>query len=378
LHRVAAAIHRLSIKIVYPEAKLQFRSQKIQYLMSLLEERIALMVRLGRYITDNREEWQHAVALAERMNGWFTQGFVQLAARNIAGAFLQEDKLGSWLNAYPAISENNTPKTVGLVMAGNIPLVGFHDFLCVYLSGHKLNIKLSSKDTVLWEHILRVLGEWDTNFREQVSVGEMLKGCDAYIATGSNNSARYFEQYFQKYPHIIRKNRTSVAVLDGTESREQLSSLADDVCLYFGLGCRNVTKVYVPEGYPFEHLLPAFDRYRHHADHNKYKNNYDYQLALFLLNKVQYMTNGSVLMVPAESPFAAISVLHYEYYTDKNTLLHKLAADDRLQCITLKETPALPAETPLRTQIQPLGNNQVPGLRDYADGVDTMAFLTSL
>ena len=167
-------------------------------------------------------------------------------------------------------------------------------------------------------------------------------------------------------------------MLDGTESREQLSSLADDVCLYFGLGCRNVTKVYVPEGYPFEHLLPAFDRYKSHADHNKYKNNYDYQLALFLLNKVQYMTNGSVLMVPAESPFAAISVLHYEYYTDKNTLLHKLSADDRLQCITLKETTILPAGIILRAQIQSLGSNQSPGLCDYADGIDTMAFLAGL
>lgn len=345
---------------------------------------MALMVRLGHYIADNGEEWQDVVALAERMNGWFSPEFVQLAARNIATAFLQEDKLRSWLSTYPAIGDGNSRKTVGLVMAGNIPLVGFHDFLCVYLSGHKLNIKLSSKDTVLWEHILRLLGQWDSNFNEQVAIGEMLKGCDAYIATGSNNSARYFEQYFQKYPHIIRKNRTSVAVLDGTETAEQLSSLADDVCLYFGLGCRNITKVYVPEGYSFEQLLPVFDRYKHHADHNKYKNNYDYQLAIFLLNKVHYMTNSSVLMVPGESPFAAIGVLHYEYYTDKAALLGSLAADDRLQCITLKEAVLLPSETqasPARlatVQTQVLGSNQLPGLTDYADGVDTMTFLSSL
>ncbi len=380
--RLPPAIHRLSIKIVYPEAKLQFRSQKIQYLMSLLEERIALMVRLGHYITDNKEEWQYVVERAERMNGWFTGEYIRLAAQNIVDAFLQEDKLKNWLAQYPAVTKDSDRKTVGLVMAGNIPLVGFHDFLCVYLSGHKLNIKLSSKDTVLWEHILDVLKEWDSNFGEQVSVGEMLKGCDAYIATGSNNSARYFEQYFQKYPHIIRKNRTSVAVLDGTESPEQLSSLADDVCVYFGLGCRNITKIYVPEGYPFEQLLPVFDRYKHHADHNKYKNNYDFQLAIFLLNKVLYMTNGSVLMAPAESPFAAISILHYEYYSDKDALLRTLSSDDRLQCITMKQVAPLHREEPAahsgNTQTQAFGNNQAPGLMDYADGVDTMSFLTSL
>lgn len=351
--------------------------------MALLEERIAQMVRLGQYLTDNKEEWQNVVERAEWMNGWFAPEYVQLAAGNIAHEFLKEEKLTQWLAQYPAISDRaNTDKTVGLVMAGNIPLVGFHDFLCVYLSGLKLNIKLSSKDTVLWEHILDLLGQWDNSFGQQVAIGEMLKGCDAYIATGSNNSARYFEQYFQKYPHIIRKNRTSVAILDGTETQEQLASLADDVCLYFGLGCRNITKIYVPEGYAFEKLLPVFDRYKHHADHNKYKNNYDYQLAIFLLNKVVYMTNGSVFLVPSESPFAAISVLHYEYYTDRDALLSSLGSDDRLQCITLKENIKIGdkdrtnADRGIETQT--FGANQAPGLTDYADGTDTMAFLSSL
>lgn len=355
-------------------AKLQFRSQKIEYLMSLLEERIALMVRLGNYLADNTEEWQNVVALAERMNGWFTPEFIQLAAKNIAEAFLQEEKLRRWLAQYPGLErKTGSDTTVGLVMAGNIPLVGFHDFLCVYLSGLKLNIKLSSKDTVLWEHLLGLLGNWDSGFSNQVNVGDMLKGCDAYIATGSNNSARYFEQYFQKYPHIIRKNRTSVALLDGSETREQLDSLATDVCSYFGLGCRSITKIYVPEGYAFEQLLPVFDRYKHHEDHNKYKNNYDFQLAIFLLNKVPYMTNGSVLLVPSESPFAAISILHYEYYQDKETLLKTLSEDDRLQCITSKEPIPLGSR-----ETKTFGENQAPGLEDYADGIDTMAFLSGL
>ncbi len=355
-------------------AKLQFRSQKIEYLMSLLEERIALMVRLGNYLADNNEEWQNVVALAERMNGWFTPEFIQLAATNIREAFLQEAKLNTWLAQYPGLGQpRGGNKTVGLVMAGNIPLVGFHDFLCVYLSGLKLNLKLSSKDTVLWEHLLALLSNWDTRFSNQVTVGEMLKGCDAYIATGSNNSARYFEQYFQKYPHIIRKNRTSVALLDGSETRKQLDSLATDVCSYFGLGCRNITKIYVPEGYAFEALLPVFDRYKHHGDHNKYKNNYDFQLAIFLLNNVPYMTNGSLLLVPSESPFAAISVLHYEYYQDKEALLQTLSQDDRLQCITMKEH--VQAGT---VATKAFGENQVPALEDYADGIDTMAFLADL
>jgi hypothetical protein len=346
--------------------------------MSLLEERIALIVRLGHYLADNKEELQNVVAKAERMNGWFTPEFVQLAARTIATEFLDEEKLRAWLAQYPAIGIVGSPnsKTLGLVMAGNIPLVGFHDFLCAYLSGLRLKLKLSSKDTVLWEHILDLLSQWDPEFGKQVTVSEMLKDCDAYIATGSNNSARYFEQYFQKYPHIIRKNRTSVAVLDGSETPAQLSSLADDVCLYYGLGCRNVTKIYVPPDYSFEQLLPVFDRYKHHADHNKYKNNYDYQLAIFLLNKVRYMTNGSVLLVPYESPFAAISVLHYEYYTDKKALLQQLAGDDRLQCITTREKVELGDGKDVETQV--FGANQAPGLNDYADGTDTMAFLSSI
>lgn len=340
--------------------------------MSLLEERIALMLRLGNYLQSNNEEWQNVVERAERMNGWFTRESIQLAVKNIAEAFLQEDKLISWLAQYPAINDHNTSnKTVGLVMAGNIPLVGFHDFLCVYLSGLKMKIKLSSKDTVLWQHIIELLGSWNEDFRQVVSIEEMLKGCDAYIATGSNNSARYFEQYFNKYPNIIRKNRTSVAILDGSETEEQLRSLADDVCTYFGLGCRNITKIFVPEQYAFEPLLKAFDRYDHYLDHHKYKNNYDFQLAIFLLNKVAYMTNGSVLLVPSESPFAAIGVLHYEYYTDKKALIESLAKDDRIQCITTNATEDI-------VNVKAFGANQKPGLDDYADGIDTMAFLSSL
>jgi hypothetical protein len=344
--------------------------------MSVLSERIALMVRLGQYFTENNEDWQYAKDHAERMNGWFTQAFIEQAVENITAAFLQEEKLKNWMAQYPAIQdESSDTKTIGLVMAGNIPLVGFHDFLCCYLSGYNLKLKLSSKDTVLCEHIIKVLKSWDKDFEKSVSISEMLKDCDAYIATGSNNSARYFEQYFKRFQHIIRRNRTSVAILDGTETEGELKALADDVCLYYGLGCRNVTKIFVPENYDFESLLPFFNKYKSHEDHNKYKNNYDFQLAIFLLNNVKYMTNGSVLVVPNESPFAAISVLHYEVYNDKAILLEQLKDHPDLQCITVKFADAA---TNGSASIQAFGNNQMPKLNDYADGVDTMAFLSHL
>lgn len=344
--------------------------------MSVLAERIACMLRLGQYFRENDENWQYVKDNAERMNGWFTQPFIELALQNITAQFLQGDKLEGWLAKYAVnANENADVKTVGLVMAGNIPLVGFHDFLCCYLSGNKVKVKLSSKDTVLWEHIFKLLGSWDKDFAKTIAVSDMLKDCDAYIATGSNNSARYFEQYFKKFPHIIRRNRTSVAVLDGTETASELEALADDVCLYFGLGCRNVTKIFVPENYDFEALVPVFDKYKSHVDHNKYRNNYDFQLAIFMLNRVKYMTNGSVLLVPGESPFAAISVLHYEVYNDKSALLKTLVSNDDLQCITTKQEDATAHSN---KAIQGFGDNQQPALDDYADGVDTMEFLTGL
>jgi len=340
--------------------------------MILLENRIALMAQLGTYFMQPSEELEDAIDRAHRANGWFTHEFTRLAIHNIATSFLEEKALRNWLAQYPALlQERSEPKLVGIVMAGNIPLVGFHDFLCGFISGHKLKLKLSSKDTMLWNHVLAKLTEWEPAFAEQVSVGEMLKGCDAYIATGSDNSSRYFEFYFQKYPHIIRKNRTSVAVLDGTETAAELSSLSDDINLFYGLGCRNVTQVYVPEGYNFEPLLESFNTYKAHVDHNKFKNNYDYQLAIYLLNKQYYMSNGHLLMVENPAPFAPISVVHYAYYTHRQELIDRLQQDDQIQCITLKEGSGA-------GKCYAFGANQNPSLNDYADGIDTMDFLQNL
>ncbi|RZJ80882.1 MAG: acyl-CoA reductase [Chryseobacterium sp.] len=338
-----------------------------------LQSRILLMAKLGQYLSSNDENLIETIDNAHRANGWFIPEFVQLSIRNIAHFFLNEQALNSWVAQYPAISSDQvSPKVVGIVMAGNIPLVGFHDFLCGFISGHHLKIKLSSKDTVLWEHIFSKLQEWDQRFDQQVATSEMLKGCDAYIATGSNNSARYFEFYFQKYPHIIRRNRSSVAVLDGTESAEDLEHLSDDVSQYFGLGCRNVSQIFVPKEYSFEALLAAFNKYISHIDHNKFKNNYDYQLALYLLNRQYYMSNGHILLIESDSVYAPISVVHYQYYDNKEILISELSKKDEVQCISVAGAHGADS------RIVNFGANQKPGLTDYADGVDTMDFLANL
>jgi hypothetical protein len=272
--------------------------------------------------------------------------------------------LNEWAAKYP-IEQTNSPKNIGLVMAGNLPLVGFHDFLCVFISGHSVTIKTSSKDDILIKHLAKKLYEWEITVQNVVSFAENLKGCDAYIATGSNNTSRYFEYYFAKYPHIIRRNRTSVAILDGNETNEQLSSLTDDVLTYFGLGCRNVTKLYVPGNYDFIPLLTAFTKYNWLADFHKYRNNYDYQLALLIMNNKQYMTNPAVILAERPEVFSAVSQVHYEYYKDADALLESLRTNSDIQCIT-------------GIGGLPFGLAQQPSLSDYADGVDTMDFLTKL
>ena len=255
-----------------------------------------------------------------------------MALQNICSAFLDTDKLTAWANHYH-LDDNINGKNIGLVMAGNIPLVGFHDFLCVFVSGHTQTIKLSGKDDVLLKHLVQKLYSWDISVQNYISFAEMLKGCDAYIATGSNNSARYFEQYFAKYPSIIRRNRTSVAILNGKETEDELDKLSDDVHLYFGLGCRNVTKIFVPAAYDFVPLLKAFDKYKYFADHHKYKNNYDYQLSVALMNNIYYMTNESTLLIESEEIFSAISQLNYSFYDNAQKVTALLKNNSDVQCI---------------------------------------------
>ena len=328
-----------------------------------LPYRIDLLVKLGEYILSDDKQWLEAKEKAGWENGWFIPEFIEQSARTIAHSFLQKDILEKWTSGYQLRYDN--PKFVGIVMAGNIPLVGFHDLLCVFISGHKAVIKPSSKDDTLIRHLVAKLVEWENDVAELIRFADMLKSCDAYIATGSNNSAGYFEYYFKKYPHIIRRNRTSVAILTGHETKDDLAKLADDVYLYFGLGCRNVTKIYVPKEYDFIPLLTAFKKYDYLADHHKYKNNYDYNLAILLLNKKFYMSTASLLLVEEPSPFSPISQLNYESYNSRGALTETLRKDNAIQCIA-------------GNGFVPFGQTQHPAISDYADGVDTLQFLSTL
>ncbi len=328
-----------------------------------LQNRIEILLSLKEYLLSDSAEWQSVKQTASIHNGWFTPEFVDLSVKNIVAQFLEEEKLIKWRDYYQ-LDDRIIPKNIGIVMAGNIPMVGFHDFLSVFVSGHIQTIKLSAKDDILLKHLVQKMYTWEDTMRNQVTFAPMLRGCDAYIATGSNNSARYFDYYFSKYPSVIRKNRTSVAILSGGESSNELEKLSDDIHSFFGLGCRNVTKIFVPRGYDFVPLLQAFHQYLYFADHHKYKNNYDYNLSIQLMNNRFYMTNGSTLLVENESIFSPISQLNYGFYDSRESVLDSLRSSKEIQCIAgLGLT---------------LGNAQQPGLMDYADGIDTMQFLVTL
>lgn len=329
-----------------------------------LQQRVEILQQLQQYISSTDEGWQNIQEKALRQNGWFTPEFTQLAAQTISSQFLEPEKLRQWISHYH-LDDNIHPKTVGIVMAGNIPLVGFHDFLCVFISGHKQIIKLSGKDDVLLKHLVEKMTEWNPTMAAHVSFASMLKDCDAYIATGSNNSARYFEYYFGRYPSVIRKNRTSVAILTGKETTEELLLLADDIMQYFGLGCRNITHIYTPKDYDFIPLLHALKKYSWMFDHHKYRNNYDYQLAIYLMNNMYYMTNDCIVLVEHSNHFSPIGTLHYSFYEQLDDLLLQLQGNEEIQAI-------------VGAKGLPFGQAQKPSLMDYADGVDIMAFLLGL
>ncbi len=329
-----------------------------------LKERIRVIVALGDYLRTGDESLDAVKEKAQQKNGWFTRHFIDLAFENIATGFLSEERLLSWVALYH-LDDNIVPKTVGVVMAGNIPLVGFHDFLCVFISGHYQRIKLSEKDDVLFPFLLGKMKEWNVTIGNAVAIAEQLKGCDAYIATGSNNSARYFNYYFGRYPSVIRQNKTSAAVLSGDETAKELRALSDDIHIYFGLGCRNVTSMAVPKDYNFEPLLAAFEKYDYFFDHNKFKNNYDYILALLMMNRQKYMSAKSKILVESNHPFAPVSQLNYSYYDDYEKALYSITANKEIQCVVARDA-------------SPFGSSQSPTLIQYADGKDVMQFLLTL
>jgi membrane protein YqaA with SNARE-associated domain len=328
-----------------------------------LQARIKGFVTLGQQLSDtNNALLIEAKSAAYQQNAWFLPTFIDQAIEQIREQFLQQTALEEWTALYPSIADQSTDLKVGIVMAGNIPLVGFHDLLSTLIAGHTAVVKRSSKDQVLMDFIIASLIKINPAFEAQILVQEQLKNCDAYIATGGNTAGNYFEYYFGKFPHIIRKNKTSIAILDGTETLAELAALADDCMLYYGMGCRNVTQVWVPEGYDFIPFLNALKKYNYLQDQHKYKHNYDYQLALLMMGKKLYMDSGGVLMSENPSPFAAISQIHYQQYPLGTIPVFNM---DEIQCIVGKNQ-------------LPFGSLQKPLLAQYADGVDSLAFLSSL
>ncbi len=320
-----------------------------------------------------KKDFDEAIALAELINPWFTQNFIMKRMAVIAD-MLTPDKLHMWLASYPVLYNGNAkdPKRIGVINAGNVPLVGVHDFLSVLISGHIFVGKLSSKDTVLFEFVRDLLIYLHEPFKDFIIFEEgFLKDFDAVIATGSNNSSRYFEYYFGQYPNIIRKNRNAIAVLDGSETEAELADLGNDIFLFFGLGCRNVSKLYVPEGYSFQAFFESVQHFKELYFHNKYANNYDYHRAIFLLNKTPHLDNGFLLVREADSLASPISVLHYNHYKSKDGLKKDIETkNNEIQCV-VSGNQDIPGSISF-------GKSQEPDLWDYADDIDTLKFLESI
>ncbi len=314
------------------------------------------------------DDFANLIELSQSHNGWFTPEQVQFSIQSWAKA-LTEDNLNQWLSNYDF--SKIEPKKVGLVLAGNIPLVGFHDFLSVLISGHDVLVKTSSND----QHLLKFLAKYLIAIQPELNskitfVEGKLEGFDAVIATGSNNTARYFEFYFKDKPSIIRKNRNSVAVLNGTETFEDLVGLGEDIFRYFGLGCRNVSKLFVPKDYNFDNFFKAMYEYRDVIQYEKYANNYDYNKAVFLMSNFQLLDNEFLTIKEDMSYASPISSVFYEFYENLEEITTRLNNDaEQIQCVVSKN---------LIPNSVTFGQTQQPRLWDYADNVDTLAFLNNL
>ncbi len=346
-----------------------------------LKERIDAFVKLGEllpklidYKNDkdkNAIDFQHLLETVKSSNEWFTLESLIYSLTSIAEN-LKIDNIRNWTNRYPSIQNKIEQKRVGLVTAGNIPLVGFHDVLSVLIAGHEIVIKLSSKDDKLMKRIVELLKNINHGFDNLISFeNNQLKKFDAIIATGSNNSAKYFEYYFGKYPNIIRKNRNSLAILTGDETKDDLDLLADDILLYYGLGCRNVSKIYIPENYNIDRLFESVYKYREYANHNKFANNYNYNKSIYLMNKASFWENGFMIMKEDTGLTSPISVVYIERYQDIEKVKASIEAQkDQIQCVVAKAGIVVGSVL--------FGETQKPNLWDYADNVDTMQFLLSL
>jgi hypothetical protein len=334
------------------------------------ENRVKAFIKLGNLLLNPNDDLKNIIESAKHKNAWFNPEQV-LSAIHANGQMLNENDLLNFSKEIPEI--NHHPKKVGLILAGNIPMVGFHDILTVLLTGNIALIKLSSQDDLLIPAVLSNLIEIEPDFKIQIQFVEKLENFDAVIATGSNNSSRYFDYYFSKVPNIIRKNRNSIAILTGKETTEELKELGQDIFNYYGLGCRNVSKLFVPKDYVFNHFFESIEEFSPIINHHKYNNNYDYNKSIFLVNKNQHFDNGFLLVAKDERMFSPLAVIYYEEYNFLNEVIEKVNAKaEEIQVVvsTIKET-ILPAKVNF-------GESQNPKLWDFADGVDTIAFLNSL
>lgn len=311
-------------------------------------------------------EWKTVKERAAIKNPWFSEKYIDQSLNQWLVA-LQADAAAAWRNQYP---HKETEKVIGIIMAGNIPLVGMHDLFCCLEAGFQVRLKWSSDDEELPKFWIQKATEILPELAKRITFSDSMKGVDAAIATGSNNSSRYFEYYFKNIPHILRKNRNSVAVLSGNETEAELQAVGRDVFDYYGLGCRNVTHLFLPEGYAFKPLFDAWEHFVEHINHNKWVNNFHYHRALLLLNLDPHMDNGFILLKERSEIYSPVGMLNYSFYSDLNEVIEKtkLAAID-IQCICSN----LPIEGAI-----PLGSSQKTTLFDYADGIDVMDWLVSL
>ncbi len=315
---------------------------------------------------------QTALSESVRHNGFFTPETVMHSMKSIV-YMLEECKLRKWTDTYPWLTSNRkTPRKVAVVMAGNIPLVGFHDFLCVLMSGNVFIGKLSQSDRFLLPAITQILIQTDARYKDFICfAGDKLQGFDAVIATGSNNTSRYFDYYFEKYPHIIRSHRNSLAVLSGDETREQLQLLGNDIFSYFGLGCRNVSCIFVPEKYDFEEFTSAMQTYSKINEHNKYRNNYDYFKTIFIMNNQPFIDGGFFILKEDLSINSPVAVLNFQRYSCLDAVTSFVESNqEKIQCVV--------GGLQGRFYTIGYGKAQCPELFDYADNIDTMEFLYKL
>ena len=337
----------------------------------ILEERISAFSTLGEILHNSLQgrstpftgRVNDLIETQHLKNPWFTPGNVRLSLKNIADQ-LNEENLVKWTDSYPALNEIVDKVDVGIIMAGNIPLVGFHDFLSVLITGNSAIVKTSSKDPDLIRLIADILISVNGEFNSRISISDgMLSGFDIVIATGSDNSSRYFEHYFGRYPNIIRKNRNSIAVIDGNESNEELEALGSDIFSYFGLGCRSISKLFIPEKFDMSEVTKNWEKYSALINHSKYAANYDFNKAVLLVNKEKFADTGYLILKEENVLSSPVAVLYYEFYNSQEQLNKYFRYNsDKIQCI-------------VGSNYMPFGKAQSPALWDYADGIDTIDFI---